>query len=151
MSGLELYSVEVPEAWTDHYGHMNEGYYVVAASDASWEFQAHLGVGTAYFDETGFAMMTVESHVRYLDEVQKGETLRFESMCLGHDARRAIFGHVMRVDDRICATFEAMTLHYHQEQGVGPMSDEVLAKLATVTPIPLPDWAGRSVAFRKKS
>ena len=36
MTILHVHSAKVQEAWTDHYNHMNEGYYVVAFSDASW-------------------------------------------------------------------------------------------------------------------
>ena len=78
----DTYSVEVPDSWTDHYGHMNEGYFVVAASDASWAFQAHLDIGTQYYDRTGCALVTVETHVRYLAEVSRGERLSFDSLVL---------------------------------------------------------------------
>ncbi len=151
MGGLKLYSIEVPDAWTDHYGHMNEGYYVVAASESFWAFQAHLGIGTDYYDETGFAMVTVESHVRYLDEVNRGDLLELENLILGHDARKAVFGVVMRVGDRVCATMEAMTLHLdHGKGGLGEMPESVRAAFRNLTPDPLPDWAGRSVGLRKK-
>ena len=76
----DIYQVDVPESWTDHYGHMNEGYFVVAASDASWAFQARLDIGTAYYDRTGCALVTVETHVRYLAEVSRGECLSFDSL-----------------------------------------------------------------------
>ena len=151
MSGLKLYSVEVPDAWTDHYGHMNEGYFVVAASNSFWAFQAHLGIGTDYYDRTGFALVTVETHIRYLDEVNRGDTLAFENLILGHDARKAVFGAVMRVGERLCATMEAMMLHLnHREGGLGPLPQEAQDAFRALTPDPLPDWAGRSVGLARK-
>ena len=151
MTGLQLYFVEVPDDWTDHYGHLNEGYYVVAASNSFWAFQSHLGIGTDYYDETGFAMVTVETHVRYLDEVHRGDELRITNTIHGHDAKRAIFGVQMHVGERLCATMEAMCLHIdHKNGGLGPLPESVQQAFADLTPDPLPDWAGRSVGFRKK-
>lgn len=151
MTAEAIYSVEVPDSWTDHYGHMNEGYYVVAASDASWAFQALLGIGTDYYDETGFAIVTVESHIRYLDDVQKGETLTFDSTVLAFDARKIHIGHVMRIGDRICGTFECLWLHLnHKEGGLGEMPEAVQQKLREHLSDPAPDWAGRQVALKKK-
>ncbi len=151
MTAEAIYSVEVPEDWTDHYGHMNEGYYVVAASDASWAFQALLGIGTDYYDETGFAIVTVESHIRYLDDVQKGETLTFDSMVLAFDARKIHIGHVMRIGDKVCGTFECLWLHLNQKEGgLGEMPEAVQERLREHLCEPLPDWAGRQVALKKK-
>lgn len=151
MNGPRLYSVTAPEAWTDHYGHMNEGYFVVAASESFWAFQAHLGIGTDYYDETGFAMVTVESHVRYLAQVDRGDLLEIENLILGHDARKAIFGAVMRVGERVCATVEAMELHLHLGTGrLGELPASVLDAFRDLTPDPPPDWAGRRVSLRRK-
>jgi acyl-CoA thioester hydrolase len=152
MTAEAIYSIEVPESWTDHYGHMNEGYYVVAASDASWAFQALLGIGTDYYDATGLAMVTVETHVRYLDEVNRGETLTFDSMILGYESRKVHVGHVMRVGEKVCATLECLWLHLnHKEGGLGHMSDAVQAKLKAHLADPLPDWAGRQISMKKKA
>ena len=145
-----LYSVAVPESWTDHYGHMNEGYYVVAASEASWALQAHLGIGTEYFDRTGCALVTVESHIRYLAEVQRGETLAFDSQVLAFDARRIHMAHLFRVGERACGSVECMWLHVNSclSRSV-PMPDEVQAALAAFAAAEMPAWAGRSVALKR--
>ena len=151
MTATSIYSVEVPETWTDHYGHMNEGYYLVAASDASWAFQALLGIGTDYYDETGFAMMTVESHIRFLDEVNKGETITFDCVVLAFDTRKLHIGHIMRIGDKVCATVECLWLHYnHKEGGLVAMSEAVQAGLTEHLVEELPDWAGRQITLKKK-
>ena len=145
-----LYSVAVPESWTDHYGHMNEGYYVVAASEASWALQAHLSIGTEYFDRTGCALVTVESHIRYLAEVQRGETLAFDSRVLAFDARRIHMAHLFRVGERACGSVECMWLHVDSRLSRSvPMPDEVQAALAAVAAAEMPAWAGRSVALKR--
>lgn len=145
-----LYSVAVPESWTDHYGHMNEGYYVVAASEASWALQAHLGIGTEYFDRTGCALVTVESHIRYLAEVQRGETLAFDSQVLAFDARRIHMAHLFRVGERACGSVECMWLHVDSRISRSvPMPDRVQAALAAVAAAEMPAWAGRSVTLKR--
>ena len=145
-----LYSVAVPESWTDHYGHMNEGYYVVAASEASWALQAHLGIGTEYFDRTGCALVTVESHIRYLAEVQRGETLAFDSQVLAFDAKRIHMAHLFHVGERACGSVECMWLHVDSRLSRSvPMPDEVQAALAAFAAAEMPAWAGRSVALKR--
>ncbi|MBT6203363.1 MAG: thioesterase family protein [Alphaproteobacteria bacterium] len=151
MSLENIYSVEVPDAWTDHYGHMNEGYYVVAASDASWALQAKLGIGTDYYDATGFALVTVEAHVRYLDEVNRGETLSFNSLILGYDSKRLHTAHVFKVGERECGTIEFMWLHLDHKAGrTAPFPEEIEARLAQHLVTELPDWASRQIGLKKK-
>ena len=146
----EMYSVEVPDSWTDHYGHMNEGYFVVAASDASWAFQAHLDIGTQYYDRTGCALVTVETHVRYLAEVSKGERLSFDSLVLGRDAKRLHVGHIFRVGERQCGTIECMWLHLDHHAGrTAPFPQSVEARLAGLAWSEHPDWAGRRIALKR--
>ena len=146
-----LYSVAVPQDWTDHYGHMNEGYYVVAASEASWALQAHLGIGTDYFDRTGCALVTVESHIRYLAEVRRGETLAFDGLVLAFDAKRIHVAHLFRVGERACGSIECMWLHVDSRaQRSVPMPAKVQTALAAVTVARLPEWAGRRVALKRR-
>ncbi len=144
----DIHQVEVPESWTDHYGHMNEGYFVVAASDASWAFQAHLDIGTAYYDRTGCALVTVEAHVRYLAEVSRGECLSFDSLVIGHDAKRLHMGHVFRVGGRECGTIECMWLHLDHRTGrTKPFPPEINSRLGALAWTEPPAWAARRIGL----
>ena len=58
MIELPSYEIEVKDDWLDVYGHLNEGYYLVAFSEASWHVGDPLGVGVAYTEHTGFAFYT---------------------------------------------------------------------------------------------
>ncbi len=146
----DIYQVDVPESWTDHYGHMNEGYFVVAASDASWAFQAHLDIGTAYYDRTGCALVTVETHVRYLAEVSRGECLTFDSLVIGYDAKRLHIGHVFRVGERQCGTIECMWLHLdHQATRTTPFPPDVDSRLAALAWRESPSWAARHIGLAR--
>ncbi len=151
MTILNVYSAEVQDSWTDHYGHMNEGYYVVAFSDASWALQAELGIGTDYFDVSGMAMMTVESHIRYLDGAYRGDTIVFDSMVIDADAKRVHVGHVARLGDTVIATFECLLLHFDMKnEKTAPMPEEIQERLAGLVMDPRPDWAGSTVGIRRK-
>ena len=151
MTILNVYSAEVQESWTDHYGHMNEGYYVVAFSDASWALQAELGIGTDYFDVSGMAMMTVESHIRYLDGAYRGDTIVFDSLVLDADAKRVHVGHVARLGETVIATFECLLLHFDtKSEKTAPMPEEVQTRLAGLIADPRPDWSGSAVGIRRK-
>ena len=39
--------------WLDSYGHLNEAYYIVAFSNATWPLQNYFGIGDIYFKSTG--------------------------------------------------------------------------------------------------
>jgi len=151
MTILNVYSAEVLESWTDHYGHMNESYYVVAFSDASWALQAELGIGTDYFDRTGMAMMTVESHIRYLDGAYRGDTIAFDSLILDADAKRVHVGHVAKLGDKAITTFECLLLHYDtKNEKTAAFPDDVQARLKGLVVEPRPDWSGRAVGIVRK-
>jgi len=151
MTILRLHSEPVQDSWLDAYGHLNEAYYLVAFSNATWPLQAHFGIGTEYFDKTGGAIYTVETHLRYLNEVRAPATVDIESMILGSDAKRFHFAHVMKVDGTERATAEFMMLHYDSNAGrVTEMPEYVQAALKAAEVSELPEWSGRRISLVKK-
>ena len=98
MTPLRLHSEPVQEAWLDAYGHLNEAYYLVPFSNATWKLQDHFGIGVDYFDATGGAIYTVETHLRYLREVRAPALCEISSLVIGADAKRFHFAHIMTVD-----------------------------------------------------
>src|SRR5262249_58562827 len=73
----------VPADWIDYNGHMMDGYYGLAFSDATEVFLDHVGLGEAYRQETGSGMYTVESHLCYRRSARAGQQLRFTTQVLG--------------------------------------------------------------------
>ena len=139
------------DEWLDPYGHLNEAYYLVPFSNTSWVFQDHFGIGVAYFERTGGAIYTVESHLRYLKEVRSPAMIDIESIILGSDAKRIHFAHVMKVDDIERATFECMVLHFDTKANrTAPMPDDVQAALKEAQVTESPDWAGRGITLKKR-
>lgn len=151
MTLLKLHSETLRNEWLDSYGHLNEAYYLVPFSNATWALQDHFGIGVAYFERTGGALYTVETHLRYLKEVRAPATMEIESMILEADAKRIRFAHVMTVDGSARATFECLGLHFDSRAGrVSAMPDDVLTELENAAVAELPDWAGRSISLGKR-
>ncbi len=147
---LKLHAEPLRDDWLDAYGHLNEAYYLVPFSNASWALQEHFGIGVDYFERTGCALYTVESHVRYLNEVRAPALLEVASTVLGSDAKRIHIAHVLRVGDTECATFECLGLHYDTQAGrTTVLPESVQTALEASQAAAIPDWAGRRVSLHK--
>ena len=151
MTTFRFHSEPVQDSWLDHYGHLNEAYYLVPFSNTTWVLQDHFGIGTDYFDETGCALYTVETHMRYLNDVRAPATMDIESIILGSDPKKIWFAHLMLVEDKLCATAEFMALHYNTREGrTTAMPESTQAQLTAAVPSELPDWAGRSISLVRR-
>lgn len=151
MNVLKLHSEPVREEWLDAYGHLNEAYYLVPFSNAAWALQDHFGIGVDYFERTGGAIYTVESHLRYMKEVRAPALLELETMIFDSDAKRIRFGHVMLVDDEARATFECVGLHFDtRARRTAPLPEDVQGALMAARVPELPPWAGRRVTLERQ-
>jgi acyl-CoA thioester hydrolase len=151
MTVFSFHSEPLQDSWLDLYGHLNEAYYLVPLSNTTWFMQDHFGIGSAYFDATGCAIYTVETHLRYLNDVRSPAIMNIETRILGSDAKKIWFAHSMLVDDRLCATAEFMALHYNtRESRTSAMPDAVQSQLTAATVTELPDWVGRQISLVKK-
>ena len=150
MTLFRFHEEPVQASWLDAYGHLNEAYYLVPLSNATWKLQDHFGIGVPYFEETHCAIYTVETHLRYLNEVKFGSQMQIESFIIDVDAKRIWFAHQMRVADQICATGEFMTLHYDTKAGrTARMPETVVSQLKAAIIDPRPDWVGRNLSMNK--
>ena len=148
MTTLKLHSEPLQDTWLDAYGHLNEAYYLVAFSNASWFMQDHFGIGVDYFKDTGCAMYTVETHIRYLMDVRAPAQLDIETIILGADAKRIWFAHQMMVENTLRATGEFMTLHYHtKENHTTPMPEPIQSALQKAKITNRPEWISRRISL----
>lgn len=151
MTTFKLHNEPLQDAWLDAYGHLNEAYYLVPFTNTTWKLQDHFGIGVDYFEETGCALYTVETHLRYLNEVRSPANIEVESIVLGSDAKRICFAHLMMVEGNLCATGEFMTLHYNtRENRTTTLPDAVQEALKQAEIKQKPDWVGRSISLLKK-
>jgi acyl-CoA thioester hydrolase len=148
MTEFRFHAEPMQEAWADAYGHLNESYYLVPFSNATWKMQDHFGIGTDYFDATGCAIYTVETHLRYLNDVRMPSNMEIETLMLGILPKKIWFAHRMLVDGELCATAEFMTLHYDTREGrTREMPDEIQAALNDALVDAIPDWVGRKISL----
>ncbi len=151
---LSLWTGFARPEWMDYNGHLMDGYYLVAFSEATEAFLAHVGFGPAYREQTGATIYTAETHLNYLREVKAGATLRYTTYLLGCDAKRIHLFHQMwaGADAYLAATNEVMFLHVDQAgPRVTPMPAGQLARLHVLAAghagWPRPPQAGRSIGW----
>ena len=112
------YRTEVRAEWIDYNGHLNDAGYAIVLSEANELLLAHLGLSEAYRADTGRAMYTVESHIRYLAEAMRGDVIEAASLLVSADAKRLRVHTVLRRDDGVpVATGEYLYLHVNQAAG----------------------------------
>ena len=151
MTTLKLHSEPLQDSWLDAYGHLNEAYYLVPFSNCTWKVQDHFGIGVEYFEDTGCAIYTVETHLRYLNDVRKPAVMNIESMIIGSDEKRIWFAHQMLVNGDLCATGEFMVLHYNTREGrTTAMPETVRKALQDAAISERPDWIGRQISLAKR-
>ncbi len=149
---LRVWHTTVPPEWTDYNRHMSEGWYAIAFCDATDTVLLQFGFDAGYRAEHG-TFYTLETRIRYLQEVAEGATIHTASWVLGADAKRIHLLHELSVGDdpAVVATQEAMLLHVaHGADGVpaaAPMLEPVLgaatAQAEAHAGLPLPDHVGQ--------
>ena len=145
---LRLHSEPLQESWLDAYGHLNEAFYLVPFTNATWKLQDHFAIGVDYFEQTGNALYTLETHIRYLSEVRAPADIEVESMIFAVDKKRIWLAHQMVVAGSLRCTAEFMLLHYStHEQRSSPLPMEVRDALQQAIVKPLPDWAGKNISL----
>jgi acyl-CoA thioester hydrolase len=145
----------LPE-WIDYNGHVMDGYYLVAFSDATEGVLAALGFGAAYLEATGCTIYTVEAHLTYRREVSAETTLSFETQVIDHDAKRIHVVHDMldAASGERLATAELMFIHVDQSTGkVEPFPADHAARVAAMAAahadLERPPDVGRRIEIRR--
>ena len=151
---IETMRQQVPAAWTDYNGHMNEARYLDCFSIATDAMMRLVGVDADYL-AAGSSYFTVETHIRHLDEVTAGNEIYATSQLLmGEGKKMQLFHHLYAADadgeDRLLATGEHMLIHVDMNSRSSSLpSDAVAAKLAELAAahekLPRPEGAGRAI------
>jgi acyl-CoA thioester hydrolase len=150
------YRNEVGAEWIDYNGHLNDAGYAIVLSEANETLLAHLGLSEAYRADTGRAMYTAESHIRYLAEAVRGDVIEAVSLLVSGDAKRLRVHTVLRRDDGVpVATGEYLYLHVDQAAGgVTAMPPDrwaaVSALLSAHASLDRPAHLGRGIGGSRK-
>lgn len=153
---LSLLSVEVPAAWVDYNGHMNDAAYAIPFSDSVDALMRYLGVDAACRGREGFTLYTLESHIRYLREAHEGERLAVDAQLLDHDGKRLhLFLRLVDTDGDVRATAEQMLIGIDSNAGrAAPFPDAVAEAIeglaAEQRDLPVPEGAGRRIGIRRR-
>jgi acyl-CoA thioesterase FadM/lysophospholipase L1-like esterase len=139
----------VPPAWADYNGHMNEAHFVSAFSAAADRLLLWAGMDAAAI-AAGQSVFTVETHVRYLAEVQIGDRIRVTTRVLEGGTRKFHIWHELFVGETLCATGEQLLLHVdlttRRPASPPPAMANWLARAARAhAALPLPEGLGRHV------
>ncbi|MBL93692.1 MAG: L-carnitine dehydrogenase [Alphaproteobacteria bacterium MarineAlpha3_Bin5] len=123
---------QVPSAWIDCNGHMNEAHYLETFSQATDAFMELIGVDADYLVKKDGSYFTVETHIRHLDEVTEGEIIAVETQVLAGEGKRMHLFHFLKgTDDRLVATGEHMLIHVSLKTRASSLPGlEVLEKLS---------------------
>ncbi|CAM4161210.1 thioesterase family protein [Lacicoccus alkaliphilus] len=125
--GLYEYRTTVPESWLDYNGHMNDGQYSRAFSDAGLEWMKHLGLDGEKVKALSFTTFTLENHIVYQKEVFAGEEITIKIRIYDFDAKRMhVFMSLHNEEGTQCATYEVMYMGMDTETGRPGEFPEVL-------------------------
>ena len=154
MAALITTGTRVLPEWIDYNGHLMDGYYFVAFSDATEAVLRELGFGAEYRERTGSTIYTVEGHLTFRREVTVDTVLSVATQVIDFDPKRIHVVHDMvdaTTGERL-ATAELMFLHVDQSTGkVVPMpaaqAERVAAMAAEHADLPRPPEVGRRVGI----
>ncbi|MBY0531953.1 MAG: thioesterase family protein [Xanthobacteraceae bacterium] len=151
-------AMAVEPGWIDYNGHLNMAYYNVLIDRSVDEAFALVGLGPDYAKLRGGSFFTAECHVRYLRELQAGETVRTTIRLVDYDEKRIhFFAELYHAHEGwMSATSEQLALHIDMKsKKVAPFPDDVLDRLAAMkaahAALPAPDGIGRKIGMAKRS
>ena len=144
------YITKVPKEWADYNGHMTEARYLECFSEATTEMMSIIGADEEYILNIG-SYFTVETHIRHLDEVQIGESIKAKTQVIfGENKKLHLFHWLNHEDGRLLATAEHMLIHVDlKTRGASMPNDLVLKRMGLVyeahKKLPKPEGINRAV------
>ena len=149
-SPILTYVTKVPKEWADYNGHMTEARYLECFSEATTEMMSIIGVDEEYILNIG-SYFTVETHIRHLDEVQIGESIKAKTQVIfGENKKLHLFHWLNHEDGKLLATAEHMLIHVDlKTRGASMPNDLVLKRMGLVyeahKKLPRPEGINRAV------
>ena len=149
-SPLLTYVTKVPKEWADYNGHMTEARYLECFSEATTEMMSIIGADEEYILNIG-SYFTVETHIRHLDEVQIGESIKAKTQVIfGENKKLHLFHWLNHEDGKLLATAEHMLIHVDlKTRGASMPNDLVLKRMGLVyeahKKLPRPEGINRAV------
>lgn len=155
---MELYEYQttVPESWLDYNGHMNDGQYSRAFSDAGLEWLSHLGHSESRVKELSYTIFTLENHIVYQNEVFAHEEITIKVRIYDFDSKRLhTFMTLHNQKGELCATYEVMYMGMDTQAGrPAPFPEELDQAIRKYYDaqgkVETPKELGRTIGIRRK-
>ena len=148
---IETYTTTIPQKWADYNGHMNETHYLECFTNATDKIMAIVGVDKKYI-ANGNSYFTVETHIRHLDEVLVGKSVKATTQVLSGDGKKLqVFHFLHHEDGRLLATGEHMLIHVNLESRAATVPNTMVCERINRLneahqKLPTPEGVGRAVA-----
>ncbi len=151
-----LHRTIIRPEWLDYNGHLNEAYYLLVFSHATDALIDLIGMDDGWRRANGMTVYTLETHIRYLQEVGAGVEVQVDSRVLGVDAKRLRLFHRMKHSDDAAtlATAEKLLVNIDTSgPRSAPWAAPVRERLDRLHELhahqALPDGAGRSISLER--
>ena len=105
------YREQVRPEWLDYNGHLNDASYAIVLTRAHELLLEHLGLSAAYRESHQASMFTVEMHLKYVAEVNAGQSLTASTLVVDADHKRLRLQSELYADGVLAATGECVYLH----------------------------------------
>jgi acyl-CoA thioester hydrolase len=147
------YREQVREEWLDYNGHLNDASYAIVLTLAHELLLEHLGLSAAYRESHQASMFTVEMHLRYVAEVNAGQTVTAATLVVEADHKRLRLHSELYADGVLAATGECLYLHVDTSAGrTAPLPDDRQARVDALRDahagLPRPAHLGLGVGAR---
>lgn len=154
----QVFSFEqnVLSEWVDYNGHMNDAEYARAFSWATDAFMNFIGLDEKGRSELSYTIFTLETHICYLKEAHKGESLTIKSQLLDTDEKRLHqFLTMENAQGDLVAAMEQMLMGMDQEEGrPAPFPHEIAENVEQIYQNDVrkeqPKQAGRHIGIKRK-
>ena len=125
-------SMVIPPDWEDRNGHVNVQHYLSLYERGGWQIVHRIGIDEHYLVETRKSFFDLEHHIRYLSEINVGDTVSVYNRLLSYNHKlfQGMFFIVNDTQNNLAATIEYLSLHIDLEQRSSvPFSTEIRARL----------------------
>lgn len=143
VSQLGVYHTEVIPDWIDYNGHMSEAFYVLIFGFATDQVMDQVGLDEEHRHAHTTSLYTVESHIRYLDEVALGALVEVIPALVSAGPKKMHLAYEMRVAGELVATEEIIAVHVDQTSGTtAEFPASVMERIGDIR-CQSPEWVGR--------
>jgi acyl-CoA thioester hydrolase len=150
-------AMSIEEAWVDYNGHLNQAYYSVLFDRGIDDALMLAGLGPDYIEKQNASYMTVETHLCFVRELFKTDTVRIASRVLDVDDKRLhLYCEMLHATEGwLSCTSEWMFLHIDMTaRRTAPwpagMRTALQAMKTAAAALPTPERAGRSIGIKRK-